>query len=126
MGSMKAFAQEVSDPVLVPGAATSGGQAPSWMQFVMPAGLLLFAYLFVIRPQAKRQKEHGVFLEKLQMGTEVVTTGGVIGKVAAMDGNVVSLDTGSGKIRVLKSSISGVFDGATVKTGSLTPLDSKR
>ena len=96
---------------LAPGSASHGAvaaapQPPASLQWLLIGGMVFFMWFFIIRPQAKRQKEHRQFLESLAVGSEVVTSGGVIGKVTALAENVVTLDVGAGHMKVLKSAIS--------------------
>jgi preprotein translocase subunit YajC len=78
-----------------------------------PRGLLVpFAvmlgimYLLVIRPQQKQAKDTQTMLAALKKGDDVVTSGGLLGRVVAVDEKVVTLDVGQGtKVRVLKQSI---------------------
>ncbi len=72
--------------------------------------IVIFAifYFLLIRPQQKRQKEHKKFLEALKKGDEVITNGGIYGRVVDIDGNVVSLEVAKNVvIRVAKSQIAG-------------------
>jgi len=71
----------------------------------------LFMWLFVFRPQSKRAKEQRDFLSALTPGMDVVTVGGVIGSVAEVRDNEVTLKVASGAtMRVLKSAVSGKFE----------------
>ncbi|MBX9703942.1 MAG: preprotein translocase subunit YajC [Silvanigrellaceae bacterium] len=103
-----AYGQEASAPIAVPGnVASSGASAPpQWINFVFIGGIILFMWLFVIRPQSKRAKEQKLFLESLASGMEVVTTGGIVGKITQVTDTMVSLDVGCGTIRIVKSAVS--------------------
>lgn len=70
--------------------------------------LLVVFYFFLIRPEKKRSKQLKAMLDNLQVADEVVTTGGIIGRVLAVKEDTVLIETGSDrtKIRVLRSSIS--------------------
>jgi preprotein translocase subunit YajC len=96
-------------PVLTPGtpAGATSGQPPGWINFVLIGGMVLFMYLFIIRPNAKRQKEHKTFLDSLVPGKEVITSSGLIGKVTSVSDTIVTVDLGNTSVRVLKSAISG-------------------
>lgn len=104
-----AFAQD--GPIKTPaGGAEGAAGAPAgagWMNFLLLGGMFFFMWLFIIRPQAKRQKEHKLFLEKLEHGQEVITSGGLIGRITAVQDTIVTLDTGSGTVRILKTAVSG-------------------
>ena len=70
--------------------------------------VLIFAimYFFMIRPQNKKQKEIQNFRKNLEVGQEVITAGGIYGKVKSIEDNVVTLEIASGvKIRIDKNSI---------------------
>lgn len=70
--------------------------------------VLIFAvfYFFIIRPQQKRQKEINNFRNGLQVGQDIVTSGGIYGKVKSIDGNIVSVEVAHGVvIRFDKSAI---------------------
>lgn len=120
--SLSAFAQEAATggPVLTPGttpAAGSAGAPPPWLNFVLFGGMIVFMWLFIIRPNAKRQKEHKAFLESLVPGKEVVTSSGLIGKVTSVADTTVTLDLGTTSVRVLKSAVSGEL-GKPVAAGT--------
>jgi preprotein translocase subunit YajC len=67
-------------------------------------------YFMIIRPQQKQQKTHKAYLDSLKKGDEVITTGGMIGKVSAVQGDVLALEIASNvKVRVLKAQVSGPF-----------------
>jgi preprotein translocase subunit YajC len=110
--SSVAFGQEAaSGPVQTTGAAQPGG-APGWINLVLIGGMVLFMWLFIIRPQSKRQKEHRKFLDGLKVGQEVVTQGGLIGKITSVADAVVMVDFGSGPVKVLKSAVATDISGA--------------
>ena len=72
--------------------------------------LLIFGvmYLLVIRPQSKRAKETQKMLAELRKGDEVVTTGGVIGRISGMKDNEVILQVQEGvRLRVQRSAVTG-------------------
>lgn len=68
-------------------------------------------YFLLIRPQQKKMKEHQGMLEALRRGDQVVTAGGLIGKVAKVkDDNEVELELAEGvKVRVVKTTIAQVM-----------------
>ena len=61
-------------------------------QFILLGGILVVFYLFMIRPQQRRQKEQRSFLEKMKKGTRVVTIGGIHGKLYEMADDTVTLE----------------------------------
>lgn len=70
-------------------ASSMGGNMP---QFILLGGILMVFYLFMIRPQQRRQKEQRTFLEKMKKGTPVVTIGGIHGKIHEVTDNTVTLE----------------------------------
>lgn len=73
---------------------------------VMLAGMFAIMYLFMIRPQMKRQKEAKAFREAVKKGDQVVTIGGLHGKVTSVSEKTVVLELESGKARVDKTALS--------------------
>ncbi len=100
-----------------PLGACGGGGGMSSLIFM----LLMFAvfWFILIRPQQKRAKEHTAFLTALKKGDEVVTRGGVIGRVTGVADNLVTLEVQEKvRIRVLKSYIEGKHAGAAPSTAA--------
>jgi preprotein translocase subunit YajC len=80
--------------------------------------LLMFVVLYfvMIRPQMKRQKEHRTMIEALGKGDEVVTTGGMLGKVTKMGESFLTIEIASGvEIQVQRSAVVQVMPKGTVK-----------
>ena len=65
------------------------------MQFVPLIAMLAIFYFLLIRPQQKRAKQHKAMLEALKKGDQVLTTGGLVGRVVDIDGDILSIDLGS-------------------------------
>ncbi len=89
------------------GTGTEGGWA-SILTLIIPLGLMvLFFYFFLIRPEKKRNKEMQDMLNSIQVADEVITNGGIIGRVVSVKEDTILMETGSDrtKIRVLKSCI---------------------
>lgn len=103
----QALPQEAQAPQPGGGEAAPGG---GWMPLVFFALMILVFWLLIIRPQQKRNKQHQAFLKSLQKGDSVVTNGGIIGKIASISGEVVTLEVSKDvRIRTLKGQISGHF-----------------
>jgi preprotein translocase subunit YajC len=88
-------------------AAPEGGgeQKPLGMLLPMVAIFVIF-WLFMIRPQAKKQKELRQFRETLQKGDKIVTSGGIYGKVTSMKDNQIVIQVDENvKLTVDKSSV---------------------
>ncbi|SRR5258706_6934086 len=84
--------------------------------------LVMFAifYFILIRPQVRRQKEHQSMLGKLGKGDEVITRGGVIGKITGIsdDGVIVLELQEKVRVRVPRTYIEGKWEGKVPETAS--------
>jgi len=70
-------------------------------------GIVVVFYFFMIRPQQKKQKDQKKFLEEVKKGENVITVGGIHGRIASIDGDTLILEVEKGgKIKLDKSSIS--------------------
>lgn len=75
--------------------------------------IILIMYFMMIRPQRKRQKELDNFRNGLQPGQDVVTSGGIYGKVKSVEGNIINVEVAHGVVvRVDKSAVYGSSDVA--------------
>ncbi len=88
-------------------AKTSGG---SWITIVVMVLLIVVFYFFMIRPQKKQEREAQAMRDALQVGDEITTIGGIIGKVVSITEETFVLETTKSctRIRFLKSSIRSV------------------
>jgi len=75
-----------------PVAAQGGGM----FQIILFGGFALLMYFMMIRPQMKRAKEHRELLAKLQKGDEVITSGGLAGRVAEIGDSFITLEVADG------------------------------
>jgi preprotein translocase subunit YajC len=81
-------------------------QAPVWMQFVPFIIIIGVFYVFLIRPQAKRQKEAQEFLGSLKVGDQVITQSGILGRIAGLNDQVATLEIAHDvQIKVLRAQI---------------------
>ena len=80
--------------------------------------ILIFAimYFLLIRPQQKKMKEHKGKIEAVKKGDQVVTGGGLVGKVARVDDIYVDIELAPGmKVKAVKSTLADVIDPTTAK-----------
>lgn len=87
-------------------AYAQSGQAsqPSMWEFlILPVSFFLIFYLFLIRPQQRKQKDHEDLLKNLKTGDEVVTSGGIIAKVKSVSEGFVTIDPGSSNFLKVKT-----------------------
>ena len=92
--------------------ATTEQQSPfGAFGLLVPAALFFVIFYFIVmRPQAKTQNQHKSFIDKLAKGDEVVTSGGVVGKVDKVAGDLVFVEVANNvKLRVLKAQIQGPY-----------------
>lgn len=86
--------------------AAQGAQQSSWSFWVMMIAIFVIFYFFMIRPQQKRQKEEKKFRDALTKGQNVVTIGGLHGKIAEVKETTVLLEVSHDvKIEVEKTAI---------------------
>jgi preprotein translocase subunit YajC len=98
-------------------AATPAPSAPSTIStLLLPVMLIVVFYFLLIRPQQKKQKEHRAMVDALVVGAEVVTGGGVLGKVTDVGEQFVTLEIADGvKVKVQRHSIATVLPKDTIK-----------
>ncbi|HMM70366.1 MULTISPECIES: preprotein translocase subunit YajC [Gudongella] len=68
--------------------------------FILPIGLLVIFYFFAIRPQKKKEKEIKEMRSSLRVGDEVITIGGIMGKIIKLKDDYVTLEIGSAKTKL--------------------------
>ncbi len=77
------------------------------IQMLFFAAIILVFWLFIIRPQAKRQKEQNAFANSLEKGQEVVTASGMLGRINKIEAEIVTLEIGTKSfVRITRSAIS--------------------
>jgi len=82
-------------------------QGGGYTQFILFGGMILVFYMFFIRPQQKKQKDQKKFIEAVVKGANIVTLGGIHGKIILIDETTVTIEVDKGaRIRLEKSSIS--------------------
>jgi len=87
-------------------AATEEGQGSPLGMFLPLLAILVIFWIFMIRPQAKRQKELRKFRESLQKGDKVITTGGIYGRVVSISDNLIVIQVDENtKLTVDKASV---------------------
>ena len=98
-----AFAQTAAGAPGASGASMIAQFAPLLLIFVV-------FYFLLIRPQQKRMKEHKGKLEAVKKGDQVITGGGLVGKVVRVDDVYVDVELGQGlKVKAVKSTLSDVL-----------------
>lgn len=102
----------ISDAMANPAQA----QAPGMEMFFMIAIFFLIMYFMIIRPQTKRQKEHKQLIESLSKGDEVVTSGGMMGKVKEVGTDSIRVEVADSVIiKFQKQAVNTVLPKGTLK-----------
>ena len=107
--------------VLIPDAwaqaAAGRPRRPVSAPLLMMVVFVAIFYFLLIRPQQKQAKEHQALLSKLSAGDEVVTTGGILGKVIEVGDTFVTLEIADGvRVKVQKVQITSLMPKGTLKS----------
>ena len=79
-------------------------------------GMFVLMYFMIIRPQRKRQKEHQSLIGDVAKGDEVLTTGGILGKVTKVDGDYMVLEVSNNvELKFQKIALHAVLPKGTIK-----------
>jgi preprotein translocase subunit YajC len=107
----EAFAQD---------AGGSGGTAGLLVQFLPIILIFVIMYFLILRPQQARQRQHKEMIANIRRGDTIVTSGGLIGKVAKVDDSEIQLEVAEDtKVRILRGMVAEVrAKGEPVKEAS--------
>jgi len=95
-----------------------GGQGSSFMTFLPIIFIFVIFYFLLIRPQQKRQKEHRNLLGNLKVGDNVLTSGGIYGRITGIKENIVTVEISDKvRVKVSRGNIAGVESQDVLKTG---------
>lgn len=75
-------------------------------QFIFIGAIIAVFYLFIMRPQMKKQKEQREFTSTIKKGDEIVTSSGIVGKINKIEGKYMIIESSKSFIKVLSSSVS--------------------
>lgn len=98
-------------------AAPMAAQAPDLIsQLLVFGGIFLIFWLLFIRPQSKKMKEHKAMVATLSKGDEVVTNGGVLGKVVALHDSFVTIEVSLDvELNVQRAAVASIMPKGTIK-----------
>ncbi|WP_317706709.1 preprotein translocase subunit YajC [Methylomarinovum caldicuralii] len=97
-------------------AAPQAQQEPGMAGLLLPLAIFAFFYFLFIFPQQRRAKEHKKMVQSIGKGTEVVTNGGILGRVVDLDENFVVLEVSDGiHIQIQRNAIASVLPKGTFK-----------
>jgi preprotein translocase subunit YajC len=93
-------------------AQAAGGAGGAFASFIPLILIFAIMYFLLIRPQQKKMKEHKAMVDALRRGDQVVTQGGVVGKVVKVkDDNEIEVEIAEGvKVRVIKHTVAQVLN----------------
>ena len=87
------------------------------MQFLPLVLIFVVFYFLLIRPQSKRAKEHAAMVAALEVGAEVVTSGGILGKVVELADQYLVVEIAEGvHVKVQRHTVSQVLPKGTIKS----------
>lgn len=106
---------------LIPSAwaqAAGGAAQPNVLMQMLPLVIMVVVFYFLlIRPQSKRAKEHKALIAALEVGSEVVTSGGILGKITEVSEQFVTVEIADGvRVKVQRHTISQVLPKGSLKS----------
>jgi len=103
----------ISDAMAAGEAAPQGGGLQLVFMIALFFGIM---YFMIIRPQSKKAKEHTALLDALSKGDEVVTNGGILGKISTLGDNFIELKVSdNATIKIQRHAIAAVMPKGTLK-----------
>ena len=90
-------------------AGTAAAAPPGWLQFLPIVGMVAIFWFLIIRPQMRQQKAHRDKVAAVKKGDQVVTAGGLLGKVIKVDEQYAEIEIAPGvKVKAVKSTIGDI------------------
>ena len=97
--------------------AAPAPEANPMITLLMFAGLFVFMYLLIIRPQRKRHKDHQQLVAALAKGDEVVMTSGILGKIVKLEGDYIEVEVNDNvNLKFQKVAVHAVLPKGTIKS----------
>jgi preprotein translocase subunit YajC len=91
-------------------AAAAQQAAPAWTGFLPIVGMIAIFWFLLIRPQMRQQKQQREKIAGVKKGDQVVTAGGLVGKVTKVDDNYAEIEIAQGvKVKAVKSTIGDII-----------------
>ena len=91
-------------------AASGAAEAPpGWVQFLPIVGMIAIFWFLIIRPQMRQQKAHREKIASVKKGDQIVTAGGIVGKVVRVDDDYADVEIAQGtRVKVVKATIGDI------------------
>ncbi len=97
-------------------AAPAAQPGAGWEGLLFPILLLVIFYFILIRPQQKKMKELKQMIDSLAKGDEVITSGGLAGRISALDDNFVRLEVAAGlEVQLQRQAVSAILPKGTLE-----------
>jgi preprotein translocase subunit YajC len=97
--------------------AAGGGQPNALLQMLPLVLIFVVFYFLLIRPQAKRAKEHKAMVAALSVGDEVATSGGILGRVTETGDQFLTVEIASGvQVKIQRHTVTSVLPKGTLKS----------
>jgi len=97
-------------------AQSGSGQTGMLNMLILPLMFVVF-YFLLIRPQTKRAKEHRAMVAALEVGAEVVTNGGILGKITQLGDQYLTLEIADGvNVKIQRATVAQVLPKGTLKS----------
>ena len=97
-------------------SAPAAGSGADFLSFLPLVAIFVVFYFLMLRPQQKRAKETKAMLEALQKGDEVVTAGGIVGRIAKLSDQYAAIEVASGvELNVQRQAIAQVLPKGSLK-----------
>jgi preprotein translocase subunit YajC len=91
-------------------AAAAPAEPPAWLTFLPIVGMVVIFYFLLLRPQMKQQKQHREKIASVKKGDQVVTAGGLVGKVAKVDDDYVEIDLAQNvRVKAVKQTLGDII-----------------
>ena len=90
-------------------AGTAAAAPPGWLQFLPIVGMVAIFWFLIIRPSMKRQKQQQAKIASVKKGDQVVTAGGLLGKVVKVDDQYAEIEIAQGvRVKAVKATIGDI------------------
>jgi len=97
--------------LLAAAGAGAAGAPPAWINWLPIVGMVVIFWFLIIRPQMKRQKEHQQRVAGLKKGDQVITQGGLLGKVVKVDETYAEIEIAPNvKVKAVKHTIADLVE----------------